>query len=137
MKRFKNLESFEEAKKWIRLNIGFKMFDNKNNIILPDNVGFNRALGIAVQLLDSAKNSAVRAAVHQELIGGNVLLQYKTCQDGCAYYHPETDAYLGRGMIEYATLYLYDFESKEYIPEDFGYYEIATWNPLDDLELNN
>lgn len=127
MKNWKNVSSYEEAKKWIESNIGYKMFDDENNVVVPEDIEFNEAFRTAIKLLDLAKNSAVRAAVHKEFIGGSVILQYKETEDGCAYYDPETGEYLGRGIIEYATFAI----PNDYFG-DFGFVKVGERTPLDE-----
>lgn len=126
MKNWKNVSSYEEAKRWIESNIGYRMFDEGNNIVVPENIEFNVAFENAIKLLDVAKNSAVRAAVHKEYIGGSVFLQYRTTDDGVAYYDPVSGEYLGRGTIEYATF----IRPNDYFGE-FGFVKVSHTTPLD------
>lgn len=126
IKNFKNVSSYEEAKKWIRKNVGYKLFDEDNNVVVPEGIRFNAAFETAVKLLNAAKNSAVRAAVHKEYIGGSVFLQYRTTDDGVAYYDPVSGEYLGRGTIEYATFIVPD----NYFG-DFGFVKVSHNTPLD------
>lgn len=126
IKNFRNVSSYEEAKKWLAENIGYKLFDENNNVVVPDDVEFNVAFSKAIELLNLAKNSAVRAAVHKEYIGGSVFLQYRTTDDGVAYYDPVSGEYLGRGTIEYATF----IRPNDYFGE-FGFVKVSHTTPLD------
>lgn len=126
MKNWKNVSSYEEAVRWIKENVRYKMFDEFNNVVVPDGIEFNEAFRIAIRLLNAAKNSAVRAAVHKEFIGGSVFLCYKEVDDGVAYYDPKTGEYLGRGIVEYATFIIPD----SYFG-DFGFVKMSHTTPLD------
>jgi len=125
IKNFRNVSSYEEAVAWLRKNVGYKLFNEDNNVVVPEDIAFNVAFENAIKLLDVAKNSAVRAAVHKEFIGGSVFLVYKTTDDGCAYYS-KTGEYLGRGTIEYATFIIPD----SYFG-DFGFVKVSHTTPLD------
>lgn len=108
-KNFKNIESFEEASRYLKENYFCPIFTEDGYLTEVyrelDAHEFADVLYCTVQLLDSAKNAAVRAAVHKVLIG-NALLEYSTEDDGEPYYVEDeygNSQYLGRGVLTIAS----------------------------------
>lgn len=109
MKNFKNIESFEKASQYLQENYYCPIFDGDGNLTEAyrelDAHDFADVIYNTVQLLDSAKNSAVRAAVHRVLIG-NAMVDYREENDGEPYYVEDGYGninYLGRGVLTIAS----------------------------------
>ena len=109
MKKFKNIESFIEASQYLLKNFHCPIFDEEGELTEAyrelDAHDFAEVIFRTVQLLDSAKNSAVRAAIHQTLIG-NALIEYSDEEDGTPYYTEDeygNSQYLGRGIYTVAS----------------------------------
>ena len=122
--KWRNVKSYSRAKKWLEQNFPLEFIPvwTKSGKSEMDTV---ISLQVATWLLTNAKNSAVRAAVHNVFIGDATLLDRDT-DDGCPYYD-STGNYLGRGEIRYAT----------YRPDcspdvDYGFAVIQEITPLED-----
>jgi methionyl-tRNA formyltransferase len=109
MKKFKNIESFEKASQYLQQNYYCPIFDCDGNLTEAyrelDAHDFADVIYNTVQLLDSAKNAAVRAAIHQVLIG-NATIDYREEEDGEPYYSEDEYGninYLGRGVLTIAS----------------------------------
>lgn len=124
-RKWKNVASYKEAKDWIQTNLIYPVWTETGS---NQEIDVSYSLLISVWLLENAKNSAVRAAVHKEFIGA-AYLQYREDDDGCAYYDPKTAEYLGRGRIRWAT-YIPDCS-----PEDCGYVLVEYNTPIQDCWL--
>ena len=109
MKKFKNIECFEKASQYLQKNFYCPIFTEDGELTEAyrelDAHDFAEVIFRTVQLLDSAKNAAVRAAVHKILIG-NALLEYSDEEDGTPYYTEDeygNSQYLGRGIYTVAS----------------------------------
>lgn len=99
MKKFKNVSSFEKAAEYLKENFFCPIWTEEG--LSPEyqgDIDFAALLRDCQALLETAKNSAVRAAIHQVFIGKAWLWSFQE-EDGCPYYDNQEN-YLGRGMIE-------------------------------------
>lgn len=102
MKKWKNIRCYCEAADYLKANYHCPIFteDGQLTDFYRANWDSNTVLNV-IALLEGAKNSATRAAVHKVLIG-NAMIDYKTIDDSTPYYDSE-DNYLGRGIYEIAA----------------------------------
>ena len=124
MKKWKNVASYDAAKEWLNQNFPPEFIpvwteSGKSEMDTAE------SLLIATWLLNNAKNSAVRAAVHHNFIGAATLLECEM-NDGSPYYDSAGD-YLGRGVIRYAT-----YRPECDPTEDYGFAVIADITPFED-----
>lgn len=135
-KNFKNIESFEEASRYLQENYFCPIFDEDGYLTKEyrelDAHDFADVIYNTVQLLDSAKNSAVRAAVHKVLIG-KAMIEYFDEEDGTPYYKEDeygNTQYLGRGVYTVATFRPEgDVSYRDYT---IGSCVLEHWTPLDE-----
>lgn len=126
MRKFKNLETYTEAAQYIKKHFTVPVFYQKGELN-PAYDGFEeitKALKTAYELLESSKNKAVRAAVHQTFIGGAVL-DYSDHATGIAYYDND-DNYLGQS-VEHCVSFrpisnVNEFGNIEYSLDTIGQY---------------
>lgn len=106
MKKFRNIESFEEASQWLKENFSCPIFDEKGQLTEDYEKDYRTEIILdVIDLLEDAKNSAVRAAVHRVLIG-NAMVDYREEDDGEPYYVEDEYGninYLGRGVLTIAS----------------------------------
>ena len=98
MRKFRNLENYTEAESFLKKRFTVPVFDQNGNLnpAYDDFEALTKALKTSMTLLDNAKNSAVRAAVHKVFIGG-AMLDYNDHATGIAYYDND-DNYLGQAV---------------------------------------
>ena len=133
MKKFKNLETYTEAARYIKKHFTAPVFDQSGKLN-PAYDGFEaltKALKTSMTLLDNAKNSAVRAAVHKVFIGG-AMLDYNSHATGIAYYDND-DNYLGQS-IEHCVSFrpvsgVNEFGNIDYSLDTIGQYCYQTTVP--------
>jgi len=124
MKKWKNVASYDAAKKWLKQNFPPEFIpvwseSGKSEMDTAE------SLLVATWLLSNSKNAAVRAAVHHNFIGVAAVVECDT-DDGCPYYDSTGD-YLGRGQIRYVT-----YRPKCDSTDDYGFAVIARIDPFDD-----
>ena len=102
MKKFKNIESYDEASRWLKNNFSCPIFDEEGYLTEDYEKDYRTEIILdVIDLLEDAKNAAVRAAVHRVLIG-NAMIDYREEDDGEPYYVEDgygNISYLGRGVL--------------------------------------
>lgn len=131
-RNFKNIESYEEASRWLKKNFNCPIFDEDGQLTEEYDKDYQTEIILdVIELLETAKNSAVRAAVHQVLIG-NAMIDYREEDDGEPYYVEDKYGninYLGRGVFTIASFRpVRDGSCLDYT---IGDCVVEHWTPLD------
>ncbi len=85
LKNFENVESYEEAQQWLVDFFGDRIPVWKKEELTPLWRGFDNvveSIRWAVALMDCAKNSAVRAAIHHVFMGDAFINCFTDWEDG-------------------------------------------------------